>query len=118
MTIVKKVAKGRTKGGAAVKKAPRASKKQKRILARAEGPQCFWVTDGTIIADLVELSAALKTMERDVFAHHVNAERNDFADWVEWVLGDSELAEMSRTLQTPKALHTAVIRRLKIYDLP
>ena len=104
------------KAGGAKKKATSA-KKQKRVLARAEGPQCFWVSDGTIIADLLELERALAKMANEVFTYHVSKEKNDFADWVQYVLGDTELAGKMRTAKQPKTAQRVIVTRLKIYDI-
>lgn len=90
---------------------------KKRVLTRAAGEQCFWVKNGAILADLVELSSALKEMEKEVFAHHVRKTQNDFADWIQYVLGDTELADMIRKVKTAKSFHTIVVRRLKTYDV-
>lgn len=91
--------------------------KAKRVLARAEGPQCFWVRDGSVLADLVELEQVLEHMAGDVFSYHVSEGRNDFADWIEFVLGDTELSAMIREVGTPKKARALVVKRLKIYQL-
>ncbi len=96
----------------------RTAKTSKRVLARAEGSQCFWVNDGQILADLVEFEKALEQMTPDTFEYHVQDSRNDFADWIEFVLGDTELATLLRETFKPRQAHTVVLRRLKIYDLP
>ncbi len=106
----------------APKKAPaqakkRSTKSPKRVLARAEGAQCFWVNDGAILADLVEFSNALEKMTTDTFEYHVTGSRNDFADWVEFVLGDTELALALRDAMKPRGARSIVVRRLKIYEL-
>jgi hypothetical protein len=95
----------------------RSTKSPKRVLARAEGAQCFWVNDGAILADLAEFSNALEKMSADTFAYHVSGSRNDFADWVEFVLGDTELALALRGVMKPKSARSVVVRRLKIYGL-
>lgn len=92
-------------------------KKSKRVLTQAEGPQCFWTTNGLIIANLIELRDAFEKMENDVFTHHVTEKKNDFADWVKYVLGDTELAEKMLTANKVKKAHTVVVSRLKIYDI-
>lgn len=92
-------------------------KKSKRVLVSAEGPQCFWATNGVIISNLVELRDALDTMAADVFAHHVTEKKNDFADWIEYVLGDTELAAKLRGALKASKAKTIVVGRLKIYDL-
>lgn len=93
------------------------TKKPKRVLAQASGPQCFWVTDGSIIANLAELRDLLGAITNEVFKHHVTKEKNDFADWVEFVLGDRELAQALRKIREPKSARIAVVTRLRIYDL-
>ncbi len=106
-------AKSTSKSGGAKKHAVSA----KRVLARAEGAQCFWVNDGKILADLVEFSTALGKMAQDTYSYHVDTTRNDFADWVEFVLGDTELATLLRGVKKPSQAKTIVVRRLKIYSL-
>lgn len=92
-------------------------KKSKRVLVHAEGPQCFWATNGLIIANLLELRDALEEMDREVFGYHATEKKNDFADWIEYVLGDTELAAKLRGITTPKKARTVVVSRLKIYDI-
>lgn len=89
----------------------------KRVLARAEGPQCFWVHDGSILADLVEFERALESMSKEAYEHHTAKSSNDFADWVAHVLGDTELSEKLRGATTPKKARSIVVQRLKIYQL-
>ena len=64
--------------------------------------RCFWVNCGPVLKDLGELCEALKTMSKETFAHHVAGERNDFAKWIEEVLGDGELAKKLQTCKTSK----------------
>lgn len=108
---------GGTKAAKAAPKKSGAKKKGKRVLAQAQGGQCFWTTDGKIFANLVELRDALKTMSAGVFAHHVQKGKNDFADWVEHVLGDAELATALRKSKKPNTARTIVAGRLRIYDI-
>ncbi len=42
----------------------------------------FWLANGTVIRTIFELYDGLRSMEPDIFMRHVNAERNDFADWI------------------------------------
>jgi len=52
----------------------------------------FYLKDGQVIKDLEDLLFALETMSDDVFSHHVNAERNDFANWIKDVIKNKDLA--------------------------
>ena len=84
------------------------AKKSASALVVAEGEQQFWTNDGRILKDLIELREALSQMEKHVFDHHVNGEKNDFADWVEFVLQDTSGASMLRTKKTPRAAATSL----------
>ena len=116
----KKVA---TKAARKVTKAPakkvakKATAKAKPTLVCAPGEQCFWTTDGRIIANLVDLQEAFASTTDDVFAYHVSKERNDFADWIEQVLEDAELAAAFRKSKKLNTAHDIVVTRLRIYSI-
>ncbi len=100
------------------KKVPvRNLKNEKRVLVCASGDQCFWTTDGKIIANLVELRDIFEAMTDEVFAHHVSKSKNDFADWTHYVLGDIDLAKKIRGAKKPSTARTAVVAHLKLYDI-
>lgn len=90
---------------------------QKKPLTHAQPEECFWAKDGTIIKNLVELSEVLVTVPSDVFDHHVTKHKNDFADWVEHVLSDGELAQKMRSAKKPNTTRTLVLQRLKVYEV-
>lgn len=123
MTIAKakKVASKKVSGGVTSKAkktvVQRDHAKAKRVLVCAQGEQCFWTTDGKIVANLVELRDTLTKMGDAVFSHHVTKDKNDFADWVEFVLGDAELAVKLRGAKKATSARTVVVSRLKIYDI-
>ena len=123
-TTKKKVAKKTTKKSnskkttkkAASKKVAKKTNGRKLVLAKGSG--CFWVNNGPILRDLVELEKAFSEMTDKMFAHHVSGKRNDFADWVEVVLKDKETALALRKSKKPKTARTVVVRQLKLYQLP
>jgi len=121
MVTVKKAASKKAKKSVVVKATKgvkqRDHSKAKRVLVCAQGEQCFWTTDGKIIANLVELRDALTTMATEVFAYHVTRDKNDFGDWIEYVLGDAELAGRIRGAKKPTSARTFVVARLKKYDI-
>lgn len=100
-STTKKTAK---RGGNVVSRSTKKSRKvsskgsasKKSNLVRAEGDQCFWVHEGPILSDLSDLHSALSVMTSYQFNHHTEGERNDFANWVEFVLGEQELADALR----------------------
>ncbi|MGM5484372.1 MAG: DUF5752 family protein [Nanobdellota archaeon] len=73
-------------------------------LDRVDKDQEFIVITGENIASLYGLRDNLRRMDEATFAHHVNAERNDFANWVRHVIGDNKLAEkMESTISREEA---------------
>lgn len=91
--------------------------KEKLQLVRASGEYCFWMNDGSIVSNLCELAEAFGTMSATIYAHHVTKDRNDFADWIEGVLLDAELAKSIRSAKKPGSAQTIVVRRLKLYNV-
>lgn len=89
----------------------------KKPLVYARDTESFWVVDGQILNSLVSLAEALSSMEKEVYAHHVTAEKNDFADWVEKVLGDSACAVALRKSKTATSARTVVVKYLKTYTV-
>lgn len=95
----------------------RQKKETKRALICADGEQCFWTTDGKIIANLIELRDTLAHMSEAVFHYHVTKQRNDFADWIEAVLDDAEFAKIFKTAQKPHTARLLVVRKLREYGI-
>lgn len=102
-----------------VKKPKKSAKKekQKAALVCADGAQCFWTTDGKVLSNLLELRDAFERMSDKVFTYHVTKDKNDFADWVEDVLGDRELGKALRRSRKPGAARSIVVRRLRVYEI-
>ncbi|MDO8490798.1 MAG: hypothetical protein Q7T04_02140 [Dehalococcoidia bacterium] len=63
-----------------------------RLLGNVHGQNVFWCHDSCIMKNLRELRDALANMSAEVFAFHVNGEKNDFANWVRDVVNDETLA--------------------------
>lgn len=112
-TVAKKATKRTAKKS--TKKTARQATSADRVLVCAQGEQCFWLTDGTVLKDLRELAAAFENMQRAVFLHHVSGERNDFAEWVEHVLQDASCAQKLRRSKTARGAYGVVIRELRLY---
>jgi len=104
-TTTKKVPKKATK---------KASAKQ---LVVAPEHESFWVTDGRILNSLIALHDTMNEIENETFGHHVNSEKNDFADWVELTLCDGDCAKDLRKAKTPKSAKSVVVRHLKYYHV-
>ena len=64
---------------------------------KAINPEMYFRTvDGHVLRNLTDLRDALATLAPHVFAHHVRADGNDFASWVEHALKNPALAELMR----------------------
>lgn len=102
-----------------VAKAPVAKKASsaKKSLVYANNETSFWVSDGQILNSLLSLRDAFATMEKAVFSHHVSKEKNDFANWVEVVLGDKACAKDLREAKSPGGAKLIIVRHLKGYTL-
>lgn len=111
----KKAAPKRSTKAVATRSAKSAPKKKSLITAPEQ--ECFWTLDGQILQDLNQLQVALGQMHEQVFAHHVNKEKNDFATWVELTLKDKECADALRKSRKPSSARTVVVRHLRTYLL-
>ena len=83
----------------------------KRILSDVDKKSAFKFSRGHEILNLEGLYEELKTISYDDYKHHVNSERNDFANWVEGCLGDKHLAlALRETTDKDDALDTVKSR--------
>jgi len=122
-TAVKKVAAKKTTKPVASRKVVASTKKVAskktaagKALVYAPNEQSFWVHDGQILNSLAALEAALETMEKAIFTHHVGKDKHDFADWVETVLGDSACAADLRKAKTKTTAAAVVAKHLRAYS--
>ena len=60
----------------------------------------FMLSDGSKLRNLQELLDSLRHMDTEVFNNHVTEGRNDFANWINDVMGLSDLAQNVRTAKT------------------
>jgi hypothetical protein len=72
----------------------------------------FWVNDGNVLKNLQELPGALRNMDAETFMHHVNDEKNDFANWVNDVVGEKTLARDLLALKSKTPMVKAIKARL------
>ena len=80
------------------------------IIRKLDPKFYFYLSDGRPLKSLLELADAIEEMDEDVFSHHVNQHRDDFAKWVSDIFHDEELAiKLGRS----KSRHTHQITILK-----
>lgn len=55
---------------------------------QAPPEQCFWVNEGPVVKDIAELRQAFRDMTDEQFRYHsMDRGVNDFAKWIDEVLG-------------------------------
>ncbi len=89
-----------------VKQAPPAVKS---LSIRPE--QFFYLHDGSMLVSLTELYIAIDKMGDELFKYHVNSERNDFANWIENVFDNKQLADKVRKCAGKEELKAALRSR-------
>lgn len=115
---VKKTSKKTVRKTTAVQKKSSSTKKGKNFhaLVCAIDGECFWSRDGQILQNLADLHLAFGSMDDEIFLHHVNPEKNDFADWVEYVLQDQACAEALRKAKKRERAQKIVALHLRNYS--
>lgn len=84
---------------------------KKSRLKKATPEVSFYLADGRVCTDLEELAQAIDDITDEVFYHHVSDFHNDFANWVEHIFDEKNLAE---TLRSSKCKDRQVIEIFKV----
>lgn len=66
-----------------------------------------------VLHSLDDLSEAINLIDPETFHMHVNEEKNDFANWVQYVFGEEELAEQLRKFPTPLRMMVSIEKFLR-----
>ena len=85
---------------------------RKHILGKAPEEYSFHLTSGAKLRDLWDLADAFTTMGEQTFRYHVNEYKNDFAQWIEDIFKDHELAKQIRSVRTPIEAQNVVLKRM------
>jgi len=80
---------------------------KKDILKDANSDHYFFVNDGTVLKNVLDLSKQLDKMSEEVFRYHVNDMKNDFASWIKEIFKEEKLAE--ELLKTTEKDKTQII---------
>lgn len=73
----------------------------------------FWFNNGKAVKNMNELVEDLKNIDDNTFCHHVNSEKNDFAEWIKNVLKNEELSAKLKS-KTSKEEIISVLNNSKI----
>ena len=60
----------------------------------------FVLNNGRVLKCLQDFILVLEDLDEEVFKHHVNEFKNDFSNWIEFVLNDSDLAASLKGMAT------------------
>lgn len=85
---------------------------KRKILGQAPQEQCFILQDGRKMRTVYHLIDELETMSDTVFKDHVNSFKNDFANWIDHVFHDKNLAEEMREAETRMDIQLTLLKEL------
>jgi DNA polymerase III delta subunit len=66
---------------------------RKKVLGKAPEEYHFVLADSRKLDSILSLVNSLEDMSEDVFRHHVNEAKNDFANWIKDVFKEENLAK-------------------------
>jgi hypothetical protein len=92
---------------------------RERIISDVPPGLEFWTCHGTIVRNIYELVETIKSLNDYAFRYHVNDdnEKNDFADWIYDVVGDTVLAHLLKdVLDKDKYVHMIEERIKQLED--
>jgi len=90
----------------------KSSKPKHKLLKKVNPEHSFIVVDGTKITNLPELALEMDNMADEIFDHHVNAARNDFASWIRDVIGELELADRMAGINTRTDTQLVILKHI------
>ena len=73
--------------------------------------QSFFVCTGDVLNNLIQLPEFLDSLGNHDFMYHVNDDKDDFANWVEFVFGEKNLANKLRKTQN----QNKYVKIIKLY---
>jgi len=81
---------------------------QKIVLNRVDLEKAFHFNNEKIAQNISELSAIIEDLNSEEIKNYVNSEKNDFANWIEFVFEEKELANNLKKCQTKSELLTTL----------
>jgi len=83
-----------------------------RLFGEVKPENYFVLCDGRVIKEYKELAKLLETVSDDIFYYHVTSERNDFANWVNDIFKEEELANGLRSSKSKIEMIALLYKRL------
>ena len=72
----------------------------------------FHVADGSVLRNILELSDKLGIIEEWAFRHHVNEEKNDFANWIAEVFENKDLSTRVSQYTDKKDIQITLLKEI------
>jgi hypothetical protein len=85
---------------------------KKNLLKNVPSEKVFYCKDGRVFENIEQLKKALTRMKANIFSFHVNSEKNDFANWIYDVIGDTELSNKLRKTTDKKETKKKIDNRI------
>ncbi len=84
----------------------------KKVLSDVPEDKAFITHRGARLLNLEDLREEIKFMSEPEFREYVNNKKNDFANWIEYVIGDKELADRLRETQNKEKTFNLINSRI------
>lgn len=89
-----------------------------KLLSNVSSDQEFHLANGRRLKNMHELVNALTSMDDTTFHHHVNYEKNDFANWIRGAFNDDSLAKKIERTKNRKLILKRVHKALHHEEHP
>ncbi len=102
----------RKRGRPPKKKTQKKNSKRPTITKNAPKQNYFVLCNGKPVKNVKELAEIMDELEEHVFNHHVRADGNDFAKWVEDIFKDVKLAQKLAGLRDRKHMQLVIYKHI------
>ncbi len=86
--------------------------KKDKLFEDVKPEHYFFVCDGTVVKNLLDLVDALEYMDDYTFRYHVNEHKNDFYNWIKDVFQEEELAARILPVKDKREIQVAILREM------
>ena len=87
---------------------------QKQVVKDVPAENYFYMCNGKVLRNLKELRDELNSMDEGSFRYHVNEQKNDFANWINDIMKDEELANEMKSCKDITQAKQKLDRRLQV----
>ena len=85
---------------------------QKKAKEHIKPENYFYLRDGRVLKDMIDLTECLETINNDIFCHHVNDSKNDFSNWIRDIFEKKDLAEEIMQIREPRQIQVIILKHL------